>query len=86
MGRRCPPKRAGAGLPISRTRRTSLTAADGLTSKRSAACRIVLPFSTARTIRPRRSWDNGAGMGRLADGPCAAPESDLAIPRNRNLL
>src|SRR5918997_1634474 len=30
-----------------------------------AACRIELPPSTARTIRSRRSWDNGAVMARL---------------------
>jgi hypothetical protein len=62
MGRRWPPKGAGTGLPLSRTRLISFTAADGLTSKRKAAWRIVLPFSTARTIRSRRSNDNGAGM------------------------
>ena len=54
--------RAGAGLPLSRTRRISFTAADGLTSNRKAAWRIELPFSTARTIRSRRSSDKGAGM------------------------
>jgi hypothetical protein len=31
-------------------------------AKRRAACRIVLPSSTARTIRSRRSWDKGAVM------------------------
>jgi hypothetical protein len=63
-----------------------LTAADGLTSKRNAAWRIVLPFSTTRTIRSRRSDDNGTGMARLAAEPHPTPESDLPIPRNRNPL
>ena len=52
---RWPPMRAGAMLPVSRTRRISLTAAEGLTSYRAAARRIELPPSTARTIRRRRS-------------------------------
>jgi hypothetical protein len=47
-------------LPVSRTRCTSFTAADALTSKRCAAARAEVPASTHRTIRPRRSWDNGA--------------------------
>src|SRR4051812_22029242 len=37
-------------------------AAEALTAKRRAACRIVLPPSTTRTIRSRRSWDKGAVM------------------------
>ena len=61
-GTTVPPKRAGAQEPLSRTRRIRLIAADGLTSKRKAACRIELPPSTARTIRSRRSWDKGAGI------------------------
>jgi hypothetical protein len=51
---------AGAALPISRTRRASLMAADALTAKRRAASRAELPASTARTSRRRRSTDNGA--------------------------
>jgi hypothetical protein len=85
-GRRCPPKRAGAAVPLSRTRRISFTAADGLTSKRNAARRIELPASTARTIRSRKSCDRGAGMARLTAEPHASPESDFPIPRNRNPL
>ena len=38
-------------------------AAEGLTAKRSAACRIELPFDTARAIRSRKSRDKGAVMG-----------------------
>ena len=60
--RRWPPKRAGAGLPVVRTRCISLIAADGLTANRRAASRIDPPRSTARTIRCRRSKDIGAGM------------------------
>ncbi len=45
----------GSVLPVSGTRRISLMAADALTSKRLAACRIELPASTARAIRCRRS-------------------------------
>src|SRR3954452_12246772 len=37
-------------------------AAEALTAKRRAACWIVLPPSTACTIRSRRSWDKGAVM------------------------
>src|SRR3954451_4838284 len=50
---------AGAVLPVSRTRCRSLIAADALTSKRCAADRAEVPAATHRTIRPRRSWDNG---------------------------
>ncbi len=74
------------GLPLSRTRRSNLTAADGLTSKREAAWRIDDPPSTARTIRSRRSREKGAGMGRLAAEFDATPESAPAIPRKRNPL
>ena len=59
-GRREPPIFAGAVLPVWRTRCISLMAAEALTAKRRAACRIGLPPSTARTIRSRRSWDKGA--------------------------
>src|SRR3954466_841067 len=61
-GRRAPPIFAGAVLPVRRTRCISLMAADALTAKRRAACRIELPPSTARTIRSRKSWDKGAVM------------------------
>jgi hypothetical protein len=61
-GRRCPPERAGAALPVARTRCISLMAADGLTAKRRAAPRIEPPLSTACTIRSRRSMDIGAAM------------------------
>jgi hypothetical protein len=61
-GRRCPPQRAGAALPVARTRGISLIAAEGLTAKRRAAARIELPGSTARTMRSRKSNDIGAGM------------------------
>lgn len=47
-------------LPVWRTRRTSLIAADGLTWNRAAAYRAELPSSTARTSRLRKSWDKGA--------------------------
>src|SRR3712207_1289379 len=74
-GRREPPIFAGAGLPVWRTRCISLMAAEALT-----ACRIVLPSSTARTIRSRRSWDKGAVMinsTALTPGTC---KSDQLIP------
>ena len=61
-GGRWPPTCAGAALPVSRTRRISLIAAEALTSKRRAASRIELPPSTARTIRSRKSIDIGAGI------------------------
>jgi hypothetical protein len=61
-GRREPPIFAGAALPVSRIRCISSMAAEALTAKRRAACRIGLPPSTARTIRSRRSWDKGAVM------------------------
>ena len=55
IGRRWPPTLAGFALPVSRTRRISLIAADGLTANRSAAARAELPASTKRTIRSRKS-------------------------------
>ncbi len=61
-GRRQPPIWAGAVQPLRRTRCISLMAAEALTAKRRAACRNVLPPSTARTLRSRRSWDKGAVM------------------------
>src|SRR3954451_16211421 len=61
-GRREPPIFAGAVLPVRRTRCINLMAAEALTAKRRAACRIGLPPSTACTIRSRRSWDKGAVM------------------------
>ena len=60
--RRWPPYRAGAALPVARTRCISLIAADGLTAKRWAAARIELPRSTARAILRRRSMEIGVGM------------------------
>ena len=54
-------------LPVSRTRRISLIAAEALTSKRAAACLAELPASTARTNRLRRSFDKGAVITSLAD-------------------
>ncbi len=58
----------------------SLMAAEALTAKRRAACRNVLPPSTARTLRSRRSWDKGAvriNSTVLAPGTL---ESDHPIP------
>src|SRR3954465_6495872 len=79
-GRQEPPIFAGAVLPVWRTRCISLMAAEALTAKRRAACRIVLPPSTACTIRSRRSWDKGAVM---ISSTALAPrnrESDHLIP------
>jgi hypothetical protein len=47
-------------LPVTRTRRSSVIAAEGLTSNRRAAARAELPASTARTKRSRKSADKGA--------------------------
>ena len=85
-GRRWPPKRAGAALPVVRTRCISLIAADGLTAKRRAASRIEPPRSTARTIRSRRSNDIGAGMTHIPLVSTTMVESQAPIPRNRNML
>jgi hypothetical protein len=79
-GRREPPIFAGAVLPVWRTRCISLMAAEALTAKRRAACRIVLPSSTARTIRSRRSWDKGAVMINSITLAPDTRESDLLIP------
>jgi hypothetical protein len=49
-------------LPVSRTHRTSLIAADALTANRAAACRAELPCSTSPTNRFRRSRDKGAAI------------------------
>lgn len=85
-GRRWPPILAGAVLPVRRTRCISLTAADGLTAKRSAACRIELPCATARTIRSRRSRDKGAVMVRSNALTPSTLESDHPIPCNPDPL
>src|SRR5690348_14331184 len=61
-GLRCPPILPGSVLPVSRTRRTSLIAADALTANRAAACRAELPCSTSSTDRFRRSCDKGAAI------------------------
>src|SRR5262245_29921510 len=61
-GLRWPPILPGSVLPVSRTRRSNLIAADALTAHRAAACRAELPCSTAPTSRCRRSWDNGAAI------------------------
>src|SRR3954469_11047276 len=82
-GRRAPPIFAGAVLPVRRTRCISLMAADALTAKRRAACRIELPPSTARTIRLRRSWDKGAVMMNSTAFTPRVHASDLFIPKNR---
>ena len=79
-GRREPPIFAGAGLPVWRTRCISLMAAEALTAKRRAACRIVLPSSTARTIRSRRSWDKGAVMINSTALTPSTLESEHLIP------
>ena len=80
IGRRWPPIFAGAGLPVWRTRSISLMAAEALTAKRRPACRIVLPSSTACTIRSRRSWDNGAVITNSTALAPRTSESDHLIP------
>ena len=47
-------------LPVARTRRISVIAAEGLPANRRAAARAELPASTARTKRSRKSADKGA--------------------------
>src|SRR4051812_44262125 len=69
-----------------RTRRISLVAAEALTSKRSAACRAELPVSTARTIRRRRSWDNGAVIVSLTAHAPVTQESNRPSPCNSKML
>ena len=55
-------------------------AADALTAKRRAACRIELPPSTARTIRSRRSWDKGAVLINSTAFTPSTLESEHLIP------
>lgn len=55
-----PPILAGSVLPVSRTRRTSLIAAEAPTSKRAAAAPAELPASTARASRLRKPCAKGA--------------------------
>src|SRR5215213_6359083 len=80
MGRRWPPIFAGAVLPVWRTRCISLIAAEALTAKRRPACRIVLPSSTACTIRSRRPWDKGAVIINSTALTPRTWESDHLIP------
>jgi hypothetical protein len=65
-GRRWPPKRAGAALPVARTRCISLIAADGLTAKR----RATRPSpSRSRTSMPEDiPAPASAAPGRRANG------------------
>jgi len=54
-----PPGLPGAWSPVRSTRCISLMALDALTSKRSAAALREAPFSTAATIRRRKSRECG---------------------------
>ena len=81
-----PPTCAGAALPVSLTRRSSLIAADALTSKRLAAARIELPPATARTIRSRKSIDIGAGIRHPSAAPTDRVESLQSILHNRKMV
>src|SRR5215212_2977336 len=85
-GRRYPPILAGAVLPVWCTRCINLMAAEALTAKRRAACRIVLPPSTARTSRSRRSWDKGAVIMSLTAHAPSSLESEHLTPCNSKLL
>jgi hypothetical protein len=77
--------RAGAGLPVARTRCISLIAADGLTANRRAAWRIELPPSTTATIRAQvhghRCWH-----GDFSAVSAKIVESQAPIPRNRSFI
>ena len=61
-------------------------AAEALTAKPSAACRAELPVSTARTIRRRRSSDNGAVMVSLIAHTPVILESERLKPCNSKTL
>ena len=76
----------GAGLPVRRTRCINFTAVEAPTSNRAAACRIERPPSTERTIRWRRSGDNGAVMANLLGRTPITPESDNLIHCKAKLL
>ena len=52
----------------------------------AASARIELPRSTARTIRRRRSMEIGAGMVTSRLVSTVIVESQVSIPRNRNML
>jgi hypothetical protein len=52
-----PPLDFAAALPVATRRWTHLTAELALTSKSSAASRLVAPLSTASTTRSRKSWE-----------------------------
>ena len=78
--------RAGAGLPVARTRCMSLIAVDGLTAKRRAVARIELPRSTARTMRRRRSIGDRCRHDDIPVASTVIVESQVPIPRNRNML
>src|SRR3954451_17833517 len=55
-------------------------AAEALTAKRRAACRIGLPPSTACTIRSRRSLDKGAVMINSTALTTSTLEAEHLIP------
>ena len=62
-------------LPVWRTRRTSLIAAEALTANRAAASRAEALSSTARTRRLRRSCDKGAVITSLTASPAASNQN-----------
>ena len=96
-GARRPPALAGAALPVSRTRRTSLIAADALTSKRRAASRAELPRSSLTTSScsacvkpPRRLRTNGVASSsgtsaRVMGPPLTARSMMCRIMRSNRM-
>src|SRR5450756_991717 len=59
--------RLGANDPVSRQRRTHLTADDGLTENISAEARAEAPPSTSRITRSRKSFDRAFVMASLRE-------------------
>ena len=85
IGRRYPPIRAGRTLPVARTRRISLIAAEVLTEYRPAALRIELPSNSrhnplAQVLRQR------CGHPDPHVTQPSARESDPSNPCNLKLL
>src|ERR1019366_2926981 len=69
----------GANDPVSRQRRTHLTADDGLTENISAEARVEGPPSTPRITRSRKSFESAFVMASLR-------ESDAEDSLNSALL
>jgi hypothetical protein len=74
----------GAMLPVARTRRSNVIAAEGLTANRRAAARAELPAATARTKRSRKSAESGAVI--TTSSACRHTQAGVANASSQKML